>query len=158
MATLAAKGFDTFLPKGRKTLIHHRSKRVIEREFPLMVGYLFLAMPVDATQQHWGVARTCDGVHGILGMGDRYVPVPEREVMVLMDAEADGRLRFEAAKRNKGQHSFVDGMEARIALGPFTGFVGQVVDASCRKAIRLLISIFGGLSEVVVPVDELEAV
>ncbi len=115
-------------------------------------------MPVDAGQQHFGVARACDGVHGILGMGDRYVAVPEREVMVLMDAEAEGRLRFEAAKRRAGKHGFVDGMEATIAMGPFSGFVGQVIDASCQKAIRLLITFFGGLTEVVVPVDEVRAV
>jgi transcription antitermination factor NusG len=157
MATLGEAGFETFFPTGKKLVIRHRTKKAVECDFPLLVGYLFLAMPSSPRLRHWGVVRECHGVRGVLGHAGTPVAVSANEVDALRTAEAEGRLRFHAA-RSRPPHGFDKDQQARITLGPFTGFVGQVADASSLKAIRLLISLFGRLTEVSVPVDGLEAV
>ncbi|ORE89757.1 transcription termination/antitermination NusG family protein [Aurantimonas sp. 22II-16-19i] len=160
IVTLGARGFEAYLPKGRKLIVHHRTKKTIERTFPLLVGYVFLMMPSDPARRHWGLVRECHGVKGVLGVDGTPKALPFDEVEALQLAETENRLRFESARRQRasGRHGFKEGDDARIATGPFSGFVGQVVDADSRKAIRLLISVFGGMNEVSVPVDALDRV
>ncbi|WP_185982992.1 transcription termination/antitermination protein NusG [Aureimonas mangrovi] len=160
LATLGEKGFDAWLPMGRKVIVHHRSKKEIERTFPLLVGYIFLAMPADPTMRHWGVVRECQGVKAVLGVEGAPQALPFAEVDALRLAEVEERLRFASVRRRQamGVEAFKAGEDVRIVVGPFSGFIGQVVDAASRRAIRLLISVFGGMNEVCVPVDAIEQV
>lgn len=153
LATLGAAGFDAFLPKGKREIIHHRTKAKIERTFPLMVGYVFLAMPTLLGARHWGRVRECHGVQAVLGVNGCPLALPGREVEALRLAEAEDRIRFQRAHWMPSV-----GAQVRIMGGPFTTFAGEVVDAEVQSTIVLLINLFNRLVHVTVPVDELEAV
>lgn len=151
LATLGAAGFDAFLPKGKREIIHHRTKAKIERTFPLMVGYVFLAMPTLLGARHWGRVRECHGVQAVLGVNGCPMALPGREVEALRLAEAQDRLRFQRA-----QQVFGKGNQVRITTGPFQSFMGEVVDAEVNGAVVLLINFLNGLVHVSVSVDDLD--
>lgn len=153
LANLSAAGFDAFLPKGKREIVHHRTKAKIERSFALMVGYLFVAVPVAEQNMHWPALKACQGVRGMLGTEKGPLALPGREVELLRLAEKEDRIRFERA-----QWTVLKGMQVRIANGPFTSFVGEVIDDEVQGAITLLINLFNGMVQVTVPVDDLEIV
>lgn len=161
-ASLTEAGFQPYMPKLRRLIVHHRSKKEIEREFPLMTGYLFLGMPVNPALQHWGVVRTCDGVKGVLGVNGTPEPVPTKEVNAIWDAEFarkyDLALPVIVARRGVKDHGFKPGQPVEITSGPFSGFAGMVKDGRSKVAIRILTKIFGGMTEVEIPVDGLRLV
>ena len=150
--SLGEHGFDTFAPRGLKSIIHRRTKKRIEREFMLLTGYVFIAMPADTTRRHWGVVRDCQGVKAPIGIGGEPVAFPAEEIERLRETEAKGMLRLRSALRGP-RHDFRVGETLRIGDGPFSGFNGEVVDVSSRKAIRMLIEVFGRATEIEFPID-----
>lgn len=153
LATLGSAGYDAFLPKGKREIVHHRTKAKIERTFPLLVGYAFLAMPLDRRVQHWGVVRECHGVHSVLGMGGAPLALPGREVEALRLADRQGRIRVAGA-----QWTAQKGQTARVMAGPFFSFTGEILDADAQGSVTLLINFLNKPTHLVLPVDELELV
>lgn len=149
---LAEKGFETFAPKGVKEIIHNRSKKRIEREFALLTGYIFLAMPLARSRRHWGLVRKCQGVKAPVGIGGEPIELPLQAIESLREAEAEGRLRLRSWMQGP-RHDFKEGERLRIGQGPFTGFYADVIDASSRKTLKLVMEVMGRAVEIDFPVD-----
>lgn len=152
--SLTEAGFDAYTPILRKPIIHHRTKKRIVREFPLMRGYIFLGM--GGPQRHWGFVRKCDGVKSILGIDGRPLAIDTADVEAFRSRELAGEWDGEK-KRKTRTHGFFKDQEVFIKNGPFTGFVAHVVDPRGLKAIRAVLSIFGRATEMTIPCDYLEA-
>lgn len=152
--SLSEAGFSTYLPVGRKLIVHHRSKKEIEREFPLLVGYLFVAVPRNA--RHWGYIRVCDGVKGVLGINGLPLPVPACQVEAIHEAQFLGRFDDTRKRKKRSKHGFRRNQRVRIANGPFSGFVAMVHDPRGLEQIKVMAELFGRMTEVTVPVDGIE--
>lgn len=153
LATLGRAGFDAFLPMGKREVIHHRTKAKTERTFPLLAGYLFLAMPTAKQRQHWGLVRDCHGIQAVLGIAGCPKSLPTSEVEALRLAEAQDRLRVQRATQ-----AFAAGEQVRIADGPFVGINAVIVDAEVGATVGLLINLMNRMTHITVPVDLLERV
>lgn len=151
-ASLGENGFEVFAPKGLKVIIHKRSKKRIEREFHLLVGYVFVAMPSDPKGRHWGLARECHGVKAPIGFDGQPVQFPTQQIELLRETEARGMLRVRSFLRGPG-HDFKVGERLRIGDGPFSGFYADVIDVASRQSIRLLMEIMGRATEIDFPID-----
>ncbi|WAP67216.1 transcription termination/antitermination NusG family protein [Jiella pelagia] len=152
MTSLGERGFRTYAPRGRKVVIHRRTKKRIEREFKLLPGYVFVAMPRDRARQHFGLVRECDGVKDLVRIDGAPAAFPAAEIEKLQRTEELGLLALSSLVRKRG-HDFRVGETVRIAGGPLAGFAAEVVDVSSRKSIRLLMEILGRATEIEYPVD-----
>jgi len=166
-ASLAEIGFGTFAPRIGKTVIHHRSKKEVRREFPLFVGYIFIAMQGP---HHWGYVRNCDGVKAVLGDGDGTpIPIPAQEVEEFHQAffcgEFDDHRHVQERRRRKARKVFTHGQEVMITSGPLSGHKATVNSAhgaslpnpKARSRVQVMAQMLSGLVEMSVPSGYLEA-
>lgn len=99
-AAMQEAGFECYMPVETKTVIHHRTKKLIERRFPILPGYVFVKNVTD-----WPSLTSVPGFADILGINGCPITIPELEIDKLRTAEhainEDNRLKEEAAKRLK---------------------------------------------------------
>jgi len=166
-ASLAEIGFGTFAPRIGKTVIHHRSKKEVRRDFPLFVGYIFIAMQGP---HHWGFVRNCNGVKGVLGDGEgRPVEVCAKEVERLhklaFKGEFDDYRDVQERRRRKKRRVFEHGQEVMINRGSLAGISATVnvahgmssPNAKARTRVQIMAKMLSGLVEISVPASYLEA-
>lgn len=154
---LRLAGFDTYLPKMRKDIIHHRKKTLIVKEFVLFNRYLFCAVPLG----NFGAARECDGFECFLGVDGKPQRIHGKIVADFQGAEIDQEFDdTKAAKVHRGEikanekaqfaSMFPEGRRVVVRAGhSLGGFYGQVVKAKGKSKVRAMIRILGGL----VPVE-----
>lgn len=152
--SLMESGFEAYAPVIRKEVVHHRSKKKLVREFPLLRGYVFLGMAGPI--RHWGFVRKCDGVKSVLGIDGRPLAIATNDVEAFRSRELAGEWDATAKKKVRA-HCFVNGQKLRVKDGPFTSFIAEVVDARGQKAVRAIIDLFGRATEMEIPSDYLEA-
>lgn len=158
LMNIRKSGYDAYLPRMRKDIVHHRTKAIITREFVLFNRYLFVEQP--AVGADWYTLRKCEGVECVLGINGTPIPVPSNAVERFREAETD--MQFDdtrAAKIHRGEIEKTHEREVRkrfpknrhidVLAGPFGGFAGQVVGVTSRLTIKAMLNIFGGL----VPVE-----
>ena len=96
---LRQAGYRVYLPKMRKDIVHHRTKKRITRSFVLFNRYLFVGVPAE--DPNWYKLRACEGVECVLGEdgpeGRRYLPVPRETVASFVMAQRN--LDFDATRR-----------------------------------------------------------
>ena len=153
VASLAESGFMTYKPGGRKEIIHHRTKKVIERRFPLMVGYIFLAMP--SRDRHWHYVRSCDGVKAVLGVNGTPIEVPCSDVDTIYDSEFRGEFDMSKPLKHYG-HGYRAGQRVKVLAGPFTGFAADITNARGRQTLKIMVEIFGRMTPADIPVENVE--
>ncbi len=170
MENLQAAGFEVYFPRMRKDIIHHRTKAVITREFPLFNRYLFVGMPQEAERRHWGFVRACEGVECALGVGGVPLPVPAADVEAFRLAEIDmqfddtraakiHRGDIEATKKAQVQRLYPTGSALRVKEGhDFGGFYGNVVSTKGAGKVKAMIEMFGGLIPVEFNVEDVEPI
>lgn len=166
-SNLRAAGYEVYLPKMRKDMIHHRTKAVITREFVLFNRYLFAAQP--ATGADWYTLRSSEGVECVLGVDGVPMPVPAASVEAFRNAEID--MQFDdtkAARLHRGEIERTHELElrkrfkarrsVRVLNGPFGGFAGQVESITGRLTIKAMILIFGRMTTVEFAPADLEPI
>lgn len=127
-----------------------QSTRGQKRKAPLFPGYVFVEADFAVTAPT--AINTLPGVFRLVTTGERPQAVPAQEI---------ARLREQLAQWNAQgglpQHSFTPGQEVTIKGGPFQGlaavFVGPMRPA---QRVRVLLHFLGALSQVELPVSELE--
>jgi transcription antitermination factor NusG len=172
LAALAAAGYEAYLPLMRRDVVHHRTKKVVTKEFVLFNRYLFVAQPASGAD--WFRLRRCDGVEAVLGSGGRYFPVDARSVEKFRRAEAE--LEFDETRAAKlrrkeigrtmkatAEMKFPAGTDIRVKKGvahahPFGGFFGKVESVRGRGVVTAMIELFGRLTPVEFQADEIERV
>ena len=63
---LRIKGIDVYMPSFWREIRRHRSRKLIARRFPLLVGYAFIR---HEEARGFQVVRDVDGVNGVLRVG-----------------------------------------------------------------------------------------
>lgn len=154
-------GLIAYTPTMRKDIIHHRTKKLITRKFPLMAGYMFAGF--NARPNFMRLA-TLPEIQSILGADGHPWQIPSREIERFQQAEADmlfddtreARLhRHEIGRtaRLTAQMQFPTGTRISLNGGPFTGFSGHVTSVTGRNTIKAMVEIFAQLVEIEIPID-----
>lgn len=160
---MAEAGILCYLPKMRRDIVHHRTKKKLTRAFALLTGYAFVSVACDS---RWAALRSCDSVSGILGANGRPWPVPADQVNRFREAEANmafdvthaaevHRARESRKQRGETAERIPVGSQVSVALGQFAGHHGSVVSVTGRGQVKVLIELFGGLVPVEMPASDL---
>lgn len=85
-------GFDIFMPSFYTELRHHRTKQIIQKRFPFLVGYAFVNLP----RLNFEDLRRVDGVVCLLRGGPNYGPIqfPDGTIEALYFAEHERQQTF----------------------------------------------------------------
>lgn len=162
---MAENGFACYLPKLRKEIIHHRTKKKIVRSFALFTGYAFVSVANDS---RWPALRECESVGDVLRVNGRPWPVSVDLVNRLRAAEAgmefDDTREARILRKQEGRTrrettamTFPAGSTIEVSDGPFSGYSGQVVSVTGRGLVRVMMAVFGGHAPMEVPADWLMA-
>lgn len=156
---LRAAGFRTYAPLQRFEKFNKRKKTFMVNERRICGRYLFVEAPDNADA--WGAMRACQGVEHIVPWGRppiRLNKIETKALEVIMAAEADyafdetrtGKLhRREIGKTKKETTKlrFPVGARVRIKDGPFTSFGGEISNVTGKGALKVLLTIFGRITE-----------
>lgn len=169
--SLTRKGFAAYSPASYSLRLHHRSKAEIERRAPLMVGYAFVGFELG--REHFGFARSCDGVAKFLGTENGYVEVPARLIEAVREDEFRGAFvsispaivaRQEELRRQqklndriaKGAIKLSGGDLVRVTKGVFASRNGVVAKLFGKtRALVQLEGFMGAIQEVNVDIDDI---
>ena len=150
---MADAGFVPYLPKLKFEVIHHRTKKRIEKTANLFRQYLFVGMPKN--NPAWFNLRRCEGVKWVLGIDEPMI-VPTAQVRDFWRKEHD--LQFDStkeAKQHRGetyQKQFPKGhkFNARVAGAPF---LAKVESVSARGVITAMVEMFGAQTRIKIEAD-----
>ena len=147
-AQLARQGFETYLPRYKKTTRHARQTRV--HAAPLFPRYLFVR--VDTQTQRWRVVNSTSGVTNLVGHGDRPSPVLTGVIERLKLKEgADGFFELlEPAQR------FKNGDPVRVVRGVFEACQGFFEARTDVDRVAILLDLLGRKSRVVLDAAAIE--
>lgn len=159
-------GIGCYLPKMRKDIIHHRTKQLITRSFPLMVGYAFVCF--DDRPNFYALSKVRE-VHSVLGINGSPKQIATHDIERIMQAQGD--MQFDDTQEAKikrkeigrtarltAKMRYPKGSAVNITSGPLSGFSAQVKSVTGRDTIKVISEILGGLVEVELPIDFLERV
>jgi transcriptional antiterminator NusG len=109
-------------------------RRVVPRKF--LPGYVLLKMAMS--DELWYLVRNTPKVTGFVGGRDRPTPVPEEQVLGVVQQVVEG------AEKPKHKVLFTRGESVRVIDGPFSNFTGSVEEVLPDKGrLKVMVSIFG---------------
>lgn len=147
--SLRAAGYRAYVPKMRKTIIHHRTKAQIDRHFHLFNRYIFMAVIEGASVSK--SARECDGVEEVLRVQHNgelaWGEVSREQIAMVMRAQRRGEFNDISPKSKKAASikRFAMGSSIKVREGhALSGFYGTVKGIKGRGVIKAMLQIFGG--------------
>lgn len=149
-------GFRAYVPKAVKAVIHHRTKAMILKRSPALVGYLFMRFPAGAP--NWYALRQCQGVKGVLYADGKPYVIRQTDVAAIMRAQRSAaydtatartyRLNKRAGERESIARSaakarFQRGMHVTPQSGPLAGILARIERITKRGTIEAVASLMG---------------
>lgn len=148
-------GFRAYVPKAVKAVIHHRTKAMILKRSPALVGYVLMRFPgrVD-----WYALRQCQGVKGVLYADGKPYALAQSQVAAIMRAQRAAaydtptartyRLNKRAGERESIARSaakarFQRGMHVTPQSGPLAGILARIERITKRGTIEAVASLMG---------------
>jgi transcriptional antiterminator RfaH len=145
---LHRQGFETYLPRYRKTRRHARRIEAIAA--PLFPGYLFVA--IDLATQRWLPIRSTVGIARLIGEGDCPAVVPDCVLEALRARQdAEGLVKLEPRPR------FSRGDKVRVLEGAFFDCCGLYEGMSGRERVAILLELLGRRVRVVLDTEFIAA-
>jgi transcriptional antiterminator RfaH len=141
---LRRQGFQTFLPRIRKSVRHARKTSI--RIAPLFSGYLFVTF--DQATDRWRSIQGTLGVAQLLLAGESPKRVPDGVVQALID-KTDGAGFYQFHAR------LVQGDTVRFATGPFMGYLGTLTQLNDEGRVQVLLTMLGAQREICTSSKEL---
>jgi transcription antitermination factor NusG len=155
-------GFRCFYPRYRKEIVHHRTRKLITRSFPLFATYIFVELPTANAE--W--VRDCDGIAYLLGcdgaplhVDDEKAEIEASVLDLTYDETREARKRHKRDARSEMERRFPIGAFAAVKLShPAMGGLPVQISGHGRKGkIEALVSLFGRLTPCQFHQSELEA-
>jgi transcription termination/antitermination protein NusG len=164
---LRRAGLRVYLPQKATERVHRRTKAVLVKHRPLMVGYLFVRFPDALLDRRgvppFGIARACQGVKEFLraiNEQDEWEPFPIPEKLVAMIMRRQRGREFgnpvppkpieqeSVAERRARLSAYKPGREVRVSEGPFAGFDAVIQQLLDNGSVVAELSIFGHANRV----------
>jgi transcription termination/antitermination protein NusG len=159
---LRRAGLRVYLPQKATERVHRRTKAVLVKHRPLMVGYLFVRFPGEMLDRRgvppFGIARACQGVKEFLRAindQDEWEPfaIPEQYVAAIMRRQRGREFGNPAPDRPEERRArlaekFKPGREMRVSEGPFASFNATIQQLLDNGSVVAELSIFGAASRV----------
>ena len=143
---LARQGFECFMPMRKVTIKHARKLNTGLR--PVFPGYIFIKFGLD--NGDWQKINSTLGVN-------RLISFHEGRPAKIPDALIEGFMaRCDDQHMLKPISDWKSGEKARINLGPFADFIGQVEELVSGDRVRLLFEFMEQYKSVEVSSDVLE--
>lgn len=165
-------GFEVFMPSGRIQIKHHRTKRWIDKRFPLLPGYAFVNLPRHEFQK----VEAVEGVGRVLRVGWKPFRFGEEIITTLRiaDWEAEQTYNMAVARRKREEeiaakrltrtqikemypsgHKFTLSKSATFGAG----LVARVLGPATQGKVRAIIETLNGIvSTMEVPIEWIEDV
>lgn len=144
---LARQGVEIFAPF--EEITNRVGGNLVLSRRPLFPGYLFVRF--DAMEVGWRAINSTLGVIRLVGFAGRLpVAVPEPVMANLLE-------RCDAAGKLHPPKTLSAGEVARVAKGPFAGFLGRVEQAAPDRRIWMLLDVLGKSTRVAISVTDLRA-
>ncbi|TAX57128.1 hypothetical protein ELI01_18800 [Rhizobium leguminosarum] len=171
--SLKREGIDYYMPMELAMKIHHRTKKTIDKRFPLIPGYAFMrAIP---NEQNWRKVAECDFVSSIIGINGTPLALPAAQVELIQMAETSLRELYEYHKalrayeeaqrlrkvtRRVAAEQFPAGGVVTISKEHrlFAGRRATIVAATGRNTIKVIIDRLNGLANAEIPLEFVEEV
>ena len=128
---LQRQGFETFVPKLRKT---RRGAQFVERVVPLFPGYLFIG--VGARSRDVGVIRSTRGVAHIVRSAGKITPLTQTVIEALA-AQCDENGIYTPDSQLSA------GARVLVTNGPFAEYFGEIHDLSAEGRVWVLLDVMG---------------
>ena len=145
---LAAQGFETYLPKYRKTVRHAR--KVTDIKAPLFPRYLFVAVDLDCSL--WRAINGTRGISYILTMGEKPATVPTGIVEEIKSRETQEQL-IELDPNTL----YEPGDSLEITAGALSRQVGNFIRVDTNQRIVMLLQLLGRELEVRIQTEDVQA-
>ena len=125
-----------------------KKTRSTRKFFP---GYVLVRMVMSDTA--WHVVKNTPKVTGLVGTGNKPVPLTDAEVDRIVNQVAV------AVDKPKPKLDFSSGEAVRITDGPFSNFTGQVEEVNeDRSTLKVLVTIFGRSTPVELEFQQVEKI
>jgi transcriptional antiterminator RfaH len=142
LRNLERQGFIAYLPRGQRRVSHARRSRTVLR--PFFPRYLFVGLDLDA--ERWQAIRSTFGVSGLIGDGDRPLPVPAGVVEDIRSREDDT-----GAVTHAEPPPFALGERVQVLDGPLRDSWGLFAGVGENERIHVLLQLMGRPLRVTLP-------
>lgn len=164
------EGMECYMPMEFALKIHHRTKKPIDKRFPLIPGYAF--MQADE-EQNWKKVTECDFVGSVIGVGLTPIPLPTVQVELIQMAETSLRELYEYHKalrayeeeqrqrkvtRRVAAEQYPAGGVVTISRQHrlFAGRRATIIAATGRNTIKAAIELLNGMANAEIPIALVE--
>lgn len=171
--SLKREGIECYMPMELAMKIHHRTKKSIDKRFPLIPGYAFIQAIQD--EQNWKKVAECDFVASIIGIGGTPLPLPTAQIEIIQMAEKSLRdiYEYQKAARAYEEARRLQKVTQRVAAQQypaggvvtisdqhrlFAGRRATIVAATGRNTIKAVIETLNGMANAEIPISLVEKV
>jgi transcription antitermination factor NusG len=171
--SLKREGIDYYMPMELAMKIHHRTKKSIDKRFPLIPGYAFIRAVQD--EQNWKKVAECDFVASVIGIGGTPLPLPTAQIELIQMAEKSLRdvYEYQKAARAYEEARRLQKVTQRVAAQQypaggivtisdqhrlFAGRRATIVAATGRNTIKAVLETLNGLANAEIPIELVERV
>lgn len=168
--SLKREGMSCYMPMELVMKIHHRTKKPIDKRFPLIPGYAFMQADED---QNWKKVAECDFVASVIGVGLTPIPLPTAQVELIQMAETSLRELYEYQKavRAYEEERRLRKVTQRVAAEQypaggvvtitrehrlFAGRRATIIAATGRNTIKAVLETLNGMTNVEIPIELVE--
>jgi transcription antitermination factor NusG len=169
--SLKREGIDCYMPMELAMKIHHRTKKSIDKRFPLIPGYAFIQAIQD--EQNWKKVAECDFVASIIGIGGTPLPLPTAQIELIQMAEKSLRdiYEYQKAARAYEEARRLQKVTQRVAAQQypaggvvtisdkhrlFAGRRATIVAATGRNTIKVVIDRLNSMANAEIPIGLVE--
>lgn len=161
---LTDAGFSCYMPIEVKDIIHHRTKKLIKRWFPLIPGYVFVEDVED-----FYTLKNLRSVSDTVNINGKPLRLRPAEIVILRIAEmkifealADDRVARAMAERRVSGRALSDiyptGSQVAVKTGFLENEIGRVASVTGRQTIKIIMDKLKNLGTIELSVDDVSLV
>lgn len=130
---LERQGFETFLPKMKKTI--KKGKEFINTYAPVFPGYIFVG--VCKQNSNWFKINSTYGVVKVLFFNEKESQISNEIILALKN-------KYETNINKKSKNDLKEGDDIKFESGPFVNLIARVEEVDEQDRIFLVLEAMGG--------------